>query len=161
METKKIKGYSLVETIVYLAIFTVMSIVVINSFIIILSSFNTTNMNRRLLESGMTSMERLSREIRQASSVNASSTSTMLILNDSGTATTEFVNENGSLNLYKNGNLEGNLLGSKLTITSLNFNHITTTKSEAVRVRMTLQYLNGKTTKSANFYDTIILRGSY
>lgn len=165
------RGYSIVEIIVYLAIFTAISILVINSFIVILSSFNTTNMNRKMLEAGTVTMERMSREIRQAKNVdivnsflNINPGVLQLNSTDSGgnSITIKFKSENnGELNLYKNNNLEGNLLGNNLSVTNLIFSRITTTESEAVRVRMTLQYSEGNNTKSENFYDTIVLRGGY
>jgi len=165
MKTQNKKGFSIVEIMVYLAIFTALSILVINSFIVILSSFNTTNMNRKLLESGVVSMERISREIRQAESVDASSTQTMLVLNSHDNSGTDmiikFIDENGELNLYKDNTLQGNLLGDNLSVTNLVFNRITTTVSQAVKIKMTLQYSGGHKTKIENFYDTVILRGSY
>ena len=164
-------GYSIIEIIIYLAIFTALSILVINSFIIILSSFNTTNMNRKILESGAVSMERISREIRQARNidiVNSSFDISLGVLQLNGTDNNgdpmiiKFKRENtGELNLYKNDNLEGNLLGNDLSVTDLVFSRINTTASEAVRIRMTLQYSKGNNIKSSNFYDTIILRGGY
>jgi len=158
-------GFSIIEIMVYLAIFTALSILVINSFIVVLSSFNTTNMNRKLLESGVVSMERISREIRQAQSVDASSTQTILVLNSHDNLGTvmviKFIKEGGSLNLYKNDILQGNLLGENLSVTNIIFNRITTTQSEAIKIEMTLQYSGGNKTKSENFYNTVILRGSY
>ena len=68
-------GFSIAEIIIYLAIFTMVSILVINSFITITKSFTTTHTNRDLLESGITSMERMSREIRQASSIDLAGSS--------------------------------------------------------------------------------------
>ena len=58
------KGYSLVEILVYLAIFTALSVLVINSFILALASFSASRTNRDLLEGGATAMERMSREIK-------------------------------------------------------------------------------------------------
>lgn len=160
-------GYSIIEILVYLAIFTALSILVINSFILILSSFNTTNINHKLLESGVVSMERMSREIRQAQNVDASTTSTTLVLNSTDSLgdpmIIKFINENGLLNIYKNNNLEpeGNLLGQNISLTNLIFRHITTTESEAIKIEMILQYSKGNNNKSENFYNTIVLRGGY
>ena len=170
MKTQNKNGFSIVEIMVYLAIFTALSILVINSFIVILSSFNTTNMNRKLLESGIVSMERVSREIRQAKNidiVNSSLGSNPSILQLNSTDSSgnsiiiKFMDENGNLNLYKNNTLQGNLLGQNITITSLIFNRISTTQSEAVKIKITLQYSGGHKTKSENFYDTVVLRGGY
>ena len=158
MKTQNKNGFSIIEIMVYLAIFTALSVLVINSFIVILSSFNITNMNRKLLESSTVSMERISREIRQAKTAD---TTVAGVLNLTGDTATKIAKENGSLNLYKNNVLQGNLLGQNITITSLIFNRILTTQSEAVRIVMTLQYSGGHKTKSENFYDTVILRGGY
>ncbi|MFA6251339.1 MAG: hypothetical protein WC603_01800 [Candidatus Paceibacterota bacterium] len=166
MKTHFKKGYSLIEIIIYLAIFTALSILVINSFILILSSFNTTNTNRKLLESGVVSMERMSREMRRAQGVTFNSSSNIVLIGVGGfgdPSTVKFVGEDGALNIYKNDNLEpeGNLLGPNVSLSSLVFRHITTTESEGIKIEMTLEYSSGNISKSANFYNTIIFRGSY
>lgn len=154
------KGYSIVEIVIYLAIFAAVSILVVNSFITILSSFHTTSVNRKLLESGTVSMERMSREVRQATSINASSTSDSLVLDVSG-GTVSFKKEDGNLNFYSGNVLQGNLLDDSVSLTGLTFRNITTTESQAVKIEMTVEYREGTIVKSENFYDTIILRGSY
>jgi Tfp pilus assembly protein PilW len=167
MNIQNKKGYSIVEIIVYLAIFTSLSILVINSFIVILSSFNTTNMNRRLLESGNVTIERISREIRQAKNIDITNSTLstspgVLQLTMPDTSYVKFKQEtNGNLNLYENSTTGNNLLSQHVTVTSLIFKRITTTQSEAIKIEMTLQYSQGRNTKSVNFYDTIVLRGGY
>jgi len=158
MRTRGKKGYSIVEILVYLAIFTALSILVINTFMSVLATFSETNMNRKILESGSTSMDRITREIRQAKLADVSTAGTLVLTGD---ITAKIAKENGSLNLYQNNVLQGNLLGQKLSVTGLTFNQITTAKSNAIRIMMTLQYSDGKNIKSENFYDTIILRGGY
>ncbi len=170
MNIQKNKGYSIAEIIIYLAIFTAISIAVINSFIVIVGSFNTTRTYRDLLESGSVSMERISREIRQAQSVNLANSTFgsnpgVLELNTTDASgnviTISFHISNNALNIYQNGVLVGNLLGQNISANSLIFRHIVTTNGEAIKVELTLQDTNSKTNQSANFYDTIILRGSY
>jgi hypothetical protein len=162
-----IRGYSIVEIIVYLAIFTAISILVINSFLVILSSFNKTNMNRKLLESGSIVMERVSREIRHANSIDIVNSALganpgILQLNMSAGGYMKFKEEiNGELYLYNNSSTGNNLLGQNVSLTNLIFRRITTTESEAVKIEMTLQYSDGKNIKSENFYNTIVLRGGY
>ena len=169
---KKIKknGYSLVEIIVYLAIFTTLSVLVINSFVIVLGAFNTTRSNRNLLESGSLAMERISREIRQASSVDIAnsvmgSNPGVLQLNSTNSAGTtmimKFVVGNGALNISKDGVLIGNLLGQNILVDNLIFRRITTTNGEAVKIELTLEDSGSKISRLENFYDTIILRGAY
>ena len=161
-----IKGYSIIEILVYLAIFTIISIVVINLFITTISSFNITNINRKLLEAGQVSMERITREVRQAKNIDvANSSSDSLQLNSTNISgdsqVVKFTSESGKLNLYQDSSLIGNLLPENINMTSLIFRRITTAKGEAVKIEMTLQYSVGKNTKYENFYNTIILRGEY
>jgi len=170
MYKQKKNGYSVVEILVYLAIFAALSILVINSFIVVLGSFSATRTNRDLLESGSTAMERISREIRQAESIDVvnsvfNSSPGALQLNSTnsdGTPTIiEFRIVNGALNLYQDDVLMGSLLGQNISATSLVFRRITTTNGEAVKIELTLQDTVGKLNKLENFYNTIILRGAY
>ena len=159
-------GYSIVEMVVYLAIFAVLSILVINSFITILSSFNVTSVNRKLLESGTISMERMSREIRQAQDIDANSTAGSLVLKvASGYVCFTKTNTN-NLNFstgssYSCGTSLGDLLDDDVSLTNIEFRNITTTESKAVKIEMLLEYQEGTIVKSEKFYDTIILRGAY
>jgi len=170
MIRKNIQGYSIVEVLVYLAIFTTVSILVINSFIVVLGTFNTTRANRDLLESGSVAIERLAREIRQSDSVDVvnsvlGSTPGALELDSTDVSgnpmAVRFSVSNGALNLYEGGNLIGNLLGQNISATSLFFRRIVTANGEAVRIELTLTDTSGTASRTANFYNTIILRGGY
>lgn len=170
MKIHKNKGYSLIEIVVYLAIFSALSVLVINSFIVILGSFNTTRANRDLLQSGSKTMERLSREIRQAESVDLvnstlGSSPGVLQLNSRDSAgtpmTVRFAIASGNLNLYENGTLVDNLVMENISPTSLIFRRIATTNSEAVKIELTVQDTSSTSTKTENFYNTVILRGTY
>ncbi len=167
---KKSKGYSLIEAIVYLAIFGTLSVLVINSFIVVLNSFNRSRINSNLAESGASAIERMSREIRQAKNIDTtnsvlnSSFGTLQLnsTDSSNVAKIEKFNvSNGDLNLYENDVLIGNLLGQKVDITSFIVRRITTVEGEAVKIEMTLQNTGSTTITTVNFYNTIILRGSY
>lgn len=167
---KKHNGYSVMEIIVYIAIFSFFSITVINSFSAVLGSLSQSRTDRDLLESGSTVMERITREIRQATSVDVvnstlSSTPGVLQLNSTNSGGSamiiKFITSSGALNLYQDGALVGNLLGQNISVTSLIFRRITLTNGEAVKVELTLQDTRSKTSRSENFYSTIVLRGSY
>jgi type II secretory pathway component PulJ len=169
---KIISGFSLVEILVYLAIFVTLSILIINLFIVILSTFHFSHINRKLLESGMISMERIAREVRQANSIDINSTSNQLILHSLNSLNqaviTTIEKENNNLYISINNTIESssnitdvNLLDQKVLINFLNFIPITTPESQAVKIEMSLEYGSGGHTKIKNFYNTIILRGSY
>ncbi len=167
-KTKNKKGFSLIEIIIYLAIFTMISLLVINSLLIVISSFTTIQTNKILLEAGMNSMERVSRDIRQSDSIdliNSNFSGGVLQLNttnDSGLpATVKFSDENSKLDLYEDNILSGNLLGPDVLLDKLTFRRINTKESEAVKIEMTIHNINSTLSKKVNFYDTITLRGSY
>ncbi len=159
-------GFSLIEIIIYLSIFTMLSVLVINSFITVMRSFSTTRENISLLEAGINSMERISREIRQSNVVDL--TSSNLSLNNTDDATSRrFTKEGDLFNLYECNNigscntLSGNLLGPNILLENLVFRRIETTESEAIKIEMSLRDARSKTDKVENFYNTIILRGGY
>lgn len=167
---KKQSGFSLIEIMIYVLLFSILAGVVINSFVSTIGSFSNTKTNRDLQEGGNTAMERISREIRQANSVTVANsnlgtspgTLELATTDSSGAnATVKFVFENNGIFMYKNGTLAANLLGQNVIPTNLIFRRIVTTNGTAVKVEMTLQDNRGKAHKTANFYDTIILRGDY
>jgi type II secretory pathway component PulJ len=170
MKIPQNQGYSIAEMIVYLAIFAAVSILVINAFIVMTKSFSVSRTNRDLMESGSVAMERMVREIRQATSID---TSNSVLSSNPGTlqlnstdingasVSVKFVTSSGALNLYQGGTLTGNLLGSNISVTNLIFRRMVTTNGEGVKIEMTLQDNRTPAARTENFYDTIILRGEY
>ena len=68
--------------------------------------------------------------------------------------------KNLTAKIYKE-DIGNNLLDQKVIVDALIFNYINTGISQAVRIQMTLSYSSGNNIKTANFQNTIILRGSY
>jgi len=162
------RGFSLVEIVIYIAIFAMLSLLVINSLMTVMSSFTTTRTNIILEEAGINSMERMSREIRGSNSidlVNSDLVHGILKLNytdSSGNpAIIQLSNDGGALDFYREHLFIGNLLGSNATLESLSFTPINTAHSEAIKINMSIKSTYGHPTKTVNFYDTVVLRGSY
>ncbi len=170
MHTRNTGGYSVIEIIIYVAIFAMLSIAVIHSFVTVSSSFGATRVNRNLLEAGSTIMERLTREIRQSTSIDVTSSTLgsspsvlqMNTLAEDGTPTTvKFIIESGVIDMYTGGALIGSLHSNRISIPTLIFRKISTTESEAVKIELTLQDATGKSVRTESFYDTVVLRGTY
>jgi Tfp pilus assembly protein PilW len=163
-------GYSIVEIIIYIAVFSVLVTVVMNSFIVLTSFYNQNRTHHDLLENGNSVMERLSREIRKANSVRTG-TSTfgtspgVLDLENFVDVTTstyvKFGSNNGTLDLYINNTNIGNLLAPNIEVESLIFRKITTTNSTAIKIELTLKDTKDAKNLVEKFYSTIILRGGY
>lgn len=164
-QIKNNKGFSLIETLFYMSIFVVLSIVVINSLIVMVKSFSETSAQADFVQSANI-LERMSREIRQATSVaSLASPYNDLTLNStdsSGVAkTVEFKLLSNNLQLKENGTLTGNLNAPNIHVTSLTFTQITTAKGKAIRIQMSVQDTKDRSSRTVSFYDTIELRKSY
>jgi type II secretory pathway pseudopilin PulG len=170
------KGYALAETVVYLALFIILSIAVVNSLVTIIQIFTEIRSNRNLLDAGSGAMERMSREIRNATSVDGNSSLDtspgILILNtttDDGTLkTTKFATSASlGLELYESEGggtpltLTGDLMGQGITVSSLTFTKISTGKSTAVKIILTVENSQNSKKPKQTFNDTVVLRRSY
>jgi hypothetical protein len=161
------RGLSIIEIIIYLAIFTAVSIIVINSFMIVLSTFSTIRTNHDLINAGSNSMERISREIRQAKSIDIvnstldSDSSVLRLINTDGIGYVVFDKDGDDLRISKDGVTIGNLLVDNVKLNKLIFNRISTNNTEGLRIEIEVQDINSKTERIEKFYNTIILRGGY
>ena len=162
-KNKNESGYAILELIFYISIFVVMSVAVINSMVVMTKSFRATSVQAELLESGNI-MERISREIRQASNINTISGTDLKLdtQDDAGIAkTVEFLLSGSDVQLLENDLLTGNLNTPNIAITGLTFTQITMTKGKAVKVLLTLKSTNDVSATNISYYDTVVLRGSY
>lgn len=157
-------GYAVLELLFYIAFFALLSLLVINSMITMAQSFRETEVQTELLRSGNI-MERISREIHQADSINLISATSRLKLNttdDQGTAKiVEFRLLEPNLQLWEDDVLIGNLNTSNIIVSGITFTEITTIKSKAVKIILTVRAISDKHNRDEEFYDTIVLRGSY
>ncbi len=164
IKKKKKSGYAVLELLFYIALFAVLSIVVIDAMITMAKSFKETSIQAELVRSG-TIMERISREVRGSYGIDPISTSTDLKLNtkDSGGAnkTVEFKFVGSDVQLWDAGSNIGNLNTLNIIVTALNFTQITTVKGKAVRIFLTVKSTNDTLSRTQDFYDTVVLRGSY
>ena len=160
MKQNKTKhGYAILDLLFYIAFFVTLSLVVIDAMITMARSFREISIQAELTQSG-TIMERMSREIRQASSINSISANN-LALNIGVSQTIEFKFISPNIQLWDNGSNIGNLNSPNIAVTALNFTQIATAKGKAVKVSLTLRDNNDIQGRLVNFYDTITLRGSY
>lgn len=169
INTKYNAGMSLLETIIYVSVLALMLSVVVGSLISLMRSVKFSNVARSLNQSAEISMEKIVREIREANNVDAASVfgtnPGQLVLNtldDAGSPTTMKIFLNGGvLSAQEGTGTIMPLVATGVSATNLVFRQITTAKSKAIKVEMTLQSSVGNYQISENFYDTAILRGSY
>jgi len=160
------RGASLIETVIYIFIFTMLAVAMINALLSLSASYAAIRSSVALETAAETALEKISREARNSSSIDLAqstfnSSPGVLVLNSTDEAdsplTLEFYLSDERVRLRENGVDIGPLSSSGTRITELVFYRIITSNSEAVRIRMTAE--SGD--KSRTFYATAVLRGSY
>lgn len=152
-------GYAILELLFYVAFFAILSLVVINAIITMAKSFRETSIQAELVQSGNI-MERISREIKQANSINSIS-ATNLVLNTGASSTIEFKLIGSDIQFWSAGSNLGNLNSPKIIVTAVTFIEITTAQGKAVKVSVSLRSSNDALARVQDFYDTVVLRGAY
>lgn len=160
---KNQKGYTLVETLFYIALFIILSTAVINALITMTQAFKETTINAEFVQSSSI-MERMSREIRQANGINYLNAGD-LKLNTKDEAgpdkIIEFLLSGSNIQLLENSVLVGNLNTPNIEVVNVIFTELNTSKGKAVKIFLTVKSKRSPVARTADFYDTVVLRGDY
>lgn len=169
---KNNRGYGLVELIFYVAIFSITSVLVLNSILTMVNAFKETSANNHLVQASKI-LERISREIRNAEIYSIDGNS--ITLTDTDATSVNFTFSNNDILLYESGTLLGPLNPANVRITSMSFSPVVSVRngatydagnvdplgSSAVKVAITMQSNRFGLIKEKTFYTTIVLRESY
>lgn len=163
--TLRKRGFSLVETLVYLAVMVLM----VTACIGIFSSLNTilarNAVERELTTSASVTLERMLRDLRAADIVDLTpstfnvSPGTLTLVQ--GTTTTAYTLTGGSVFVTVNGASPYPLTGDQVTVDSLVFSRYATSTIELVRVALTLSTHAKAASSTRTFYTSGVLRGAY
>ena len=167
----KKNGFSLIETIVYIALVAVFSVGVIQVLLSETNAWGRARTERNLSDAATLIMERLSHEIRLAESVNVGASSLgvhpgRMALQTFTSATS---NDPSSLELFLDGTelymsrdagAPTLLSGNGIEISNLVLYHITSETSEGVRVELTARLSWKGVVKEKKMTTAVILRGS-
>ncbi|OGZ08683.1 MAG: hypothetical protein A3D65_01225 [Candidatus Lloydbacteria bacterium RIFCSPHIGHO2_02_FULL_50_13] len=163
-------AFSLVEIIVYIALFSVLSVVITRALISSAQIFNQLRIARDINDSAISVMERLTREIRNANSVNLSksdfSTSpSRLVLNTtdalSAPITIEFFVATSSLRIKEGDVDKGPLSSGKTSVDTFRLFLVNNTNSSAIKIELFLSGRRGPVDRQEVYYNTVVLRGAY
>lgn len=165
----KKEGFTLLEVLIYTAVLAMLLIIVSKSLIVVISTYRAFDARRDIQDSAISSIERITREIRNAGSVSTSGSafgsnpgSLVISVNEEGTPVTrEFSISNGRLHLYEDGNDLGPLTSADVEVQNLIFYHLTTENSELVKIELGLVAGEGKNQVNKSFFFSTVLRGSY
>lgn len=169
---RKNTGISLLETVIYLGILAIVSVFVINTLLLMFSTYNDTKVKKRIALEGAGVMERLVREIRLANSVDdggstLGTNSSHLKLNTvaswtDGTATTKEIYIQGSNLVFKEGvGSPIDITSSKTSVSVFRLDKITTARSEALKIELVISAPASSGQINSSFYNSVILRGGY
>lgn len=167
---KKVRGFTLVEMVIYIFFVGVFSVLALNGVFQATKVFSDFRITRNLNSTAEVILDRVTREVRQAYDVDQVESSfdthpgrlTLKTINILDVDTTiEFYIDGENVKI-KEGGVEQGLLGaSNVTVDLLVFNLITNANTEAIKTRLQLTTQKGSLQKTKTFYATTILRGSY
>lgn len=170
IKNNKNRGTSLVEMVLYIVLLTLVTGIIIQMLVAVGGVYRNIKLTRELESSGTIAMERMLREIRNASGVDVGSSSIgtspgVLAISgvdeSSNSYNIKFNISSGVLQISKNSETPVALTSSPTTISYLLFNHITNTNSEGVRIELEVFGTVGSVSKTEKFYGFAVLRGSY
>jgi len=156
-------GFALLEILFYISLLALFSIAIINSIIVMTRAFKETAVQSEFLQGGAI-LERISREIRQANSIaTISATSISLNTEDAGgnPATIRFTLSGTNIQLFQNDVLMGNLNTGSIIVNNLSFTQISSAVSQGIKIALSISSNHDKLLRVNDFYDTVVLRGSY
>lgn len=156
------------EMLIYLAILALMLWVIGSILNSMIQTERVAGSSKVVENAAIFGLERMVREIRDASAVEASSVLDLnpgvLVLSgtdSNGVAkTVEFFLDLGALHIKENGIDKGALTESKAIVTNLVFSVLSNPNSKSVKTVMTVESGTSTTYKKDTFYSTTILRGS-
>ena len=155
-------GFTLIEMLVYIAILSIIAVVVINSMLSLKDSYINFKVSRNVTIAALSSIDRMTREIRLADTITGTSTFDVhpgvLGLSFGGSTTTEFYLNEGTLKISENSTEIGALTRNEATITNLVFRQLGSGSADMIRIEMTIESTVGTTTLSKDFYTGAVLR---
>ncbi len=168
----KKSGYTLLEVLVYVAIFIIVSVVVIDALLYSSKFLVQSRAIGEMKNSGSLAMERMVREVQTAASVNTGASTLgshpgTLVLNSAdefGAAKVvrfDYLSTPQGIGVTDAGIDRGSLISSSTSVTNIVYRHGTTAKSSFVKIEMTVTSKKLPALPAEKFYGTAVLRGGY
>ncbi|MFA6158688.1 MAG: prepilin-type N-terminal cleavage/methylation domain-containing protein [Candidatus Paceibacterota bacterium] len=164
------RGFTLVETLIYTALVALLLLVIVQMVLSSAASYRHSNAYLDINSAALSAFGAFSRDIRQAVSVDATSSaldmaSGRLFLNtkdaNGETGTVELYLNAGKVRVDQDGLYLGDLTPSNITVSNLTFRLLTAATTSAVRVEMTVAPRERAQVPALSFYGTYVLRASY
>lgn len=163
------RGFALIEMLIYIIIFVLIALAIVNSLTYITKTYQTLKGERDLLLSAQTILNEITLEVRQAKSIDPANslfsqpTSRLTVLGkDANNVDTkyEFYLSDGQIKLKENNVEKGSLTSDKVTVTEFTVYHLDNAISEGVTLNLILQAKNNPT-RVRTFGATAMLRNVF
>jgi prepilin-type N-terminal cleavage/methylation domain-containing protein len=159
-------GFSLIEMLIYIAVLSVIFIVVVNTVLSFTGSYRKFTAERLLDRSATDALERLTRDIRGATTIdvlnstfgNATDTLTLISTSGSISTTTKFYISSNNLRVNINGTYFGPLTVSNVSVTTFTLKKLSSTNSTAIKIDLTVQATNGALVINKNYHSTVVIK---
>lgn len=164
------KGFSLVEVVLYVGLFATLSAISMTSLFQTVKAFNNLRISRDIDDSSVKIMERLTRDIKNATAVDLANSTfgttpgrlTLSTVNASGTPLmVEYFVTNSSLHIKENNVDVGPLMSEKTNIDALVFYYINTGNTLGIKTELHISSARSSVRDADHFYNTSLIRGSY
>jgi len=158
---KIMRGYTLLETVIYVSILAVIAVLALGSILSIYQAYGKIKVERKLAGNADVALERMVREIRAATttdigvSVFGSSPGILKIGN------VKFSLSASTLQVEEGQGSPAPLTASDVKINSLIFYRETASESEIIKIEMALEAGSGLFKKNRNFFGSAVMRGIY
>lgn len=159
------RGVTLIEVLVYAAVLVTLATALVASMISLRSVLERNARERALATAAGNVMERFTRDVRDADSVNVllstlQATSSVLVL-ESGATTTTYSLQNGALMLEVEGAVLGALTPDDVRVTKWSVVRYDGSSSDMVRAELELSVTGKYASSTETFALSSVLRGSY
>lgn len=167
---KRNTGFTLIEMIIYVVILGIIAVLAINSSLEMTKAYVNLRVSRDMNASATAMLERMTREIRGASDIDLAQSTLganpgRLTLNTKDAVgadtTVEFYWENGLIKVKEGGVAKGALMTPSTQASNFIVRTLSNDNSKAIKIDLTVAATRGNVSKIRNFYNTIVLRGSY
>jgi len=160
-------GFSLLEMLLYVAILTFMIVVIMNILVSVSRSQKALVASRNIQASGMLTLERITREVRDANTISITESvfathPGRLVLESfdelGNSRKVEFFLLNGAVHIMEDGVDLGQLSQPGVVVTGLLFRYLSSPNSKGVRTELILESGTGIASRTINLYSTSVIR---
>lgn len=163
-------GFSLIEVVFYVGLFSSLSVMSMSSLFQTIKAFNNLRISRDIDDSAVKIMERLTRDVKSSTAIDIANSTfgtspgrlTLTTVSASGTPLkVEYFVTNSSLHIKENDIDIGALMSTKTSIDALVFYYINTGNTVGIKSELHISSTRNAVRDADNFYNTSLVRGTY